>query len=297
MRYWREVEAGRHRPHRGSQQVELRAVGRRRRGVVIAPIGDRNHCHTMNATPQDDDFPAALRRLRRTRGLSFRDLASLTQISAGHLSHLERPKRGWSPGVAAALDRALGADGVLITLAGRAPIQDPLSAIPSEVMQRRMFLQLGLVTSASIGIPVPTAANGPAVVHRIVGETGRLHGLDHQHGGTTLWRAAYALLGDSYELIRRGSCRDPLEQDLLRCATGRLHMCTGWLAFDAGRRDGQARLRRRPGWPSTVQVQDLKITPRLAMRHLQAEQVEPSPPGCGSTGLRDSARQEIRTRP
>ena len=49
-------------------------------------------------------------------------------------------------------------------------------------------------------------------------------------------RAAYALLGDSYELIRSGGCRGTLEQELLR-ATGRLHMCTGWLAFDAGRHD------------------------------------------------------------
>src|SRR4051812_19590996 len=81
---------------------------RKRRGV------DNTVRSTTIGGMQGDDFPAAVRHLRLTRKLSFRALASLTHISAGHLSHLERRQRGWSAGVAAALDRALGADGMLI---------------------------------------------------------------------------------------------------------------------------------------------------------------------------------------
>jgi tetratricopeptide (TPR) repeat protein len=64
----------------------------------------------------------------------------------------------------------------------------------------------------------------------------RLYGLDYQHGGASLWQSAATCVGEGYALLEHGTYGDRVGQRLLR-ATGRIQMCAGWLAFDAGRHD------------------------------------------------------------
>jgi hypothetical protein len=48
-----------------------------------------------------------------------------------------------------------------------------------------------------------------------------------------LWRAAAACVSAGYGMLERGTYGEAVEQRLLK-ATGRIQMCAGWLAFDAG---------------------------------------------------------------
>ncbi|SFF75045.1 Helix-turn-helix domain-containing protein [Actinacidiphila alni] len=65
----------------------------------------------------DEDFSAALRRLRANR--SVRAVADLAAVSKTHISAMEARQRLPTPAIAEALDRALGADGELIALAAK----------------------------------------------------------------------------------------------------------------------------------------------------------------------------------
>lgn len=64
----------------------------------------------------DPRFTAELRRLREQRGLSVRDLARAAPVSKSHIHDLETGRRRPTMETAAALDRALGADGRLAAM-------------------------------------------------------------------------------------------------------------------------------------------------------------------------------------
>jgi len=63
---------------------------------------------------QRDVFAAELRRLRAGAGLSLAGLAQHAHVNRGYLGHVEHGQRWPSRPVAAALDRALAADGQLL---------------------------------------------------------------------------------------------------------------------------------------------------------------------------------------
>lgn len=67
-------------------------------------------------TTCDPTFGATLRRLRRDRGLSLRELAQRAHVGKSTLSDLENGRCTPSEATARALDQALGADGALTTL-------------------------------------------------------------------------------------------------------------------------------------------------------------------------------------
>ncbi|MEV5412134.1 helix-turn-helix transcriptional regulator [Thermopolyspora sp. NPDC052614] len=64
-------------------------------------------------------FGEALRRLRLGAGMSIREVARMAHCGKSHVSDLENGRRSPSLAVAAALDKALGADGELVGLADR----------------------------------------------------------------------------------------------------------------------------------------------------------------------------------
>ncbi|OLF18191.1 hypothetical protein BU204_07585 [Actinophytocola xanthii] len=74
---------------------------------------------------------------------------------------------------------------------------------------------------------------GLADVRRLRDSAARLHGLDQRHGGETIWRAALDHAREGTGLLEYGSYNSIVERQLL-AATGRLQVCAGWLALDAG---------------------------------------------------------------
>jgi hypothetical protein len=111
---------------------------------------------------------------------------------------------------------------------------------PVDPMKRRTLIKFGLATTAAASVSGEIVGQvGATDVARIRRTTARLHGLDQQHGGETIWQAALSAVNEAYYLLERGSYGPEVEAQLLR-ATGRLQICAGWLCFDAGRHE-QAR--------------------------------------------------------
>jgi DNA-binding XRE family transcriptional regulator/tetratricopeptide (TPR) repeat protein len=107
-------------------------------------------------------------------------------------------------------------------------------ALTLDDMRRRTLFKWGLATTATAGLGVSSGTTvGMVEVKRLAGAAARLHSLDQQHGGDSLWQAALAQANEGIQLLERGSYTDAVAQQLLT-ATGRLQICAGWLAFDAG---------------------------------------------------------------
>lgn len=94
-----------------------------------------------------DQFGAAMRRLREARGLSLRALSAQVSYDHGYLGQIERGKRHPTPAVAAAVDRALHADGTLMATYEEAAVEGE--------MQRRAVLR-GL-SALAVGSPTMIA--------------------------------------------------------------------------------------------------------------------------------------------
>ncbi|MGI5238769.1 helix-turn-helix domain-containing protein [Dactylosporangium sp. CA-139066] len=190
----------------------------------------------------NETFSQALQRIRRERGVSYRELSSACHVDSGHLCKIEKGQRPCTMKVAEAIDRALDADGALVAIAREERRQRVRAAVTSDSMKRRTLVRWGVTASAlaSIGgvsdLAEPVGRVGVADAERLLRAATRLRQLGHLHGGESLWQAAAALVGDSYRLLEHGSYTVSVEQRLLRAA-GRAHMAAGWLAFDAGRHD------------------------------------------------------------
>lgn len=104
-------------------------------------------------------------------------------------------------------------------------------------MKRRTLVKWGVVTTAAAGLGVGASTSvGLADVQRVQRAAARLHSLDQQHGGDSLWQAALAQAHDGVHLLEYGSYTEGVGLQLVR-ATGRLQYCAGWLAFDAGQHE------------------------------------------------------------
>jgi len=99
---------------------------------------------------------------------------------------------------------------------------------------------MAATTLASLGVSEGTAPRigrvGASDAQRLQDSAVRLYGLDYQHGGESLWQAASVRAADGYQMLEHGTYREAVSGQLLR-ATGRMQMCAGWLAFDAGHHD------------------------------------------------------------
>ncbi|MGH4026695.1 MAG: helix-turn-helix domain-containing protein, partial [Pseudonocardiaceae bacterium] len=121
------------------------------------------------------------------------------------------------------------------------PGEDGEPAVSWDPMRRRTIVTWGLTTTAAASLGVGSVTVGHADVARLQRTETRLYRLAHRHGGETLWQAAANAADEGYLMLERGSYGASVGRQLLM-ATGRLQICTGWLAFDAGRHDvAQAR--------------------------------------------------------
>ena len=189
-----------------------------------------------------ETFGEALRRLRQDQELSLRALAKLAPIDYGYLSKIENGHRPGTLAVARAVDKALGANGELVAIARAEQAQRLRSAVPFDPMRRRTLMKWGLAAPALAELLSSSDTGGRmgkigvADADELQDTAVRLYGLDYQHGGASLWQSAAACVGEAYTMLEHGSYGDSVGKRLLR-ATGRIQMCAGWLAFDAGRHD------------------------------------------------------------
>jgi DNA-binding XRE family transcriptional regulator len=117
------------------------------------------------------------------------------------------------------------------------PTQQPNHAVTLEDMKRRTLMKWGAAATAAASLGATASSSvGMADVQRLQRSAARLHSLDQQHGGGSLWQAALAHAHDGTRLLEHGSYTGTVGQHLL-AATGRLQICAGWLAFDAGHHD------------------------------------------------------------
>ncbi|WP_143230449.1 helix-turn-helix domain-containing protein [Actinosynnema sp. ALI-1.44] len=122
-------------------------------------------------------------------------------------------------------------------VAGIPAARNSADTAAGDPMNRRTLIKFGL--ASTVAGSSAHGQVGTSDVGRIKRTTARLHGLDQQHGGETIWQAALSSVNEAYRLLEHGSYGSETETQLLR-ATARLQVCAGWLCFDAGRHE-QAR--------------------------------------------------------
>jgi transcriptional regulator with XRE-family HTH domain len=188
-----------------------------------------------------ETFGEALRRLRQEQELSLRATAKLAHVDCGYLSKIENGHRPGTLPVARAVDNALGANGELVAIARAERVHRIRTAVPFDPMRRRTLVKWGVAAPALAELLMPSDTArigkiGVADADELQDSAVRLYGLDYQHGGASLWQSAVACVGEAYAMLEHGSYGESVGKRLLR-ATGRIQMCAGWLAFDAGRND------------------------------------------------------------
>jgi hypothetical protein len=116
-------------------------------------------------------------------------------------------------------------------------------AVISEAMRRRTLMtgSAAAATAASLGASAGTTTTttrsvGMADVRRLQRSAVRLRSLGQRHGGVGLWQAALVQADDGVHMLEYGTYTDTVEQHLL-VATGRLQICAGRQALDAGQHE------------------------------------------------------------
>jgi transcriptional regulator with XRE-family HTH domain len=189
-----------------------------------------------------ETFAVALRRVRDERGMTLRGLAALAPLDVGYLSKIENGRRRVTLSVARAVDAALDAKGELVALARIERSSRVRQAIPSDSMKRRTLLKWGM-TAPALAEPLGEVSDtrrrrkiAVADATELSDSAVWLYNLDNQHGGATLWNAAAVCVSSGYSMLEHGTYGAVVGRRLLK-ATGRVQMCAGWLAFDAGRQN------------------------------------------------------------
>lgn len=117
------------------------------------------------------------------------------------------------------------------------PGQHVPQEVPYDPMRRRTLVTWGVATTAVTGLGIASVGQvGVADVGRLQRTADRLHSLQYRHGGETLWQSAVVATNEGYLMLEQSSYGQDVGQQLLM-ATGRLQICAGWLAFDAGQHE------------------------------------------------------------
>ena len=222
---------------------------------------------------QRDAFAAELRRLRADAGLSLAGLAQHAHVNRGYLGHVEHGQRWPSRPVAAALDRALAADGRLLAAWAAADAATPPARQPEQA-DDALSLPLGEWTASDAsqladrlagGEIALTAAAGRRLVHEwLVADTpqtveitagrrigagmvdtvtrrvAQLRRVDDHIGGRELRPLVERELRATAGLLRHAAYTDPVGRALLG-AVAELCQLAGWVLADAAAPDAAAR--------------------------------------------------------
>jgi transcriptional regulator with XRE-family HTH domain len=174
----------------------------------------------------DPQFPRRLRELREQAGVSLRDLASRALTSKSQVANFEAGLRAPSVEVAAAIDKALGADGELARMVSPAPHwRDP-------ALTRRSVV--GLAAGLVVGAPGrPYAGTGARLVHQARLRTARLRRLDDHLGGADTYAIYAGEMEITAEKLRDGGHSDTTLAGLLTVLAEQAQMAA-FSAFDAG---------------------------------------------------------------
>ena len=188
---------------------------------------------------------AALAAARKAAGYTQEQLSAVLHVERSTVIRWEAGRHAPVPYLWPKLAHVLGISRAQLTalLADNDPIQPTPSpssenrAVPLEDMKRRTLMSWGVAVTAAAGVGIGAGTTvGMTDVRRLQRAAARLHGLDQQHGGDTLWHAALAEARDGMHLLEYGSYTDTVGQHLL-AATGQLQICAGWLALDAGQHE------------------------------------------------------------
>lgn len=145
------------------------------------------------------------------------------------------PKLGRLLGLSREQLQALFADDDGPQPAARFPPVD--QAVALEDMKRRTLMRWSVAATAAASVSANAGSSvGMADVKRLERAASRLHSLDQQHGGDSLWQAALVQAHDGAQLLEYSSYTDTVGRNLL-IAVGQLQICAGWLAFDAGQQE------------------------------------------------------------
>jgi transcriptional regulator with XRE-family HTH domain len=190
-----------------------------------------------------DDFGAELGRLQKERGLSLHELARRSYYNVGYLSKVVRGLKGGSRELALRMDKALGADGVLIDAWDRSalPAAPPVPDEPgdNEDVQRRDFLAASAGLAGLLTVPPQL---GHLAAGRNIGSEmpdllrqrlSRLRRLDDYLGGTDTYRVYLAELQATQALAAQAACTGTTRVELVRLISEQAQQA-GWAAFDAG---------------------------------------------------------------
>lgn len=133
--------------------------------------------------------------------------------------------------------------------------------VPFDPMRRRTLVTWGLATTAAGGLGLASVgAVGAADVGRLQRAEARLQRLANRHGGESLWQAASVSADEGHLMLEQGSYGTRVGKQLLM-ATGRLQVCAGWLAFDAGQHHA-ARVSYTDALALSRQVSDPEVETR-----------------------------------
>jgi transcriptional regulator with XRE-family HTH domain len=206
-----------------------------------------------------ETFDEALRRLRSERGLSLDALGKRAHITRGYAHQLEHGARRPSEQTAKLLDKALDADGLLITAAARAgdmtnapPLGELwlpgdaeglaaslLAERPNADNATRLAHQW-LITEPPQSLALTAGRRiGTSVVKATVDRIHQIRLIDDYAGGRDTYATARFELEATAKLLREASYSDEVGR-LLLGAVAELAQIVGWIASDAGRH-GEAR--------------------------------------------------------
>ncbi|MGQ0717922.1 MAG: helix-turn-helix domain-containing protein [Pseudonocardiales bacterium] len=235
---------------------------------------------------------AALATARKAAGYTQEQLAAVLHVERSTVIRWEAGRHAPVPYLWPKLGRILGVSreqlqlllaGDVLRPAPPAVCSPPTNqAVALEDIKRRTMMKWGVAATAAASLSASAGtAVGMADVKRLQRSTARLHSLDQQHGGDTLWRAALDEARDGMQLLEYGSYTGTVGQHLLT-ATGQLQICAGWLALDAGQHEvarscfGEALVMSRQANDAQIETRALAnlafqsnvlVRPREALRY------------------------------
>ncbi|GAA1405590.1 helix-turn-helix transcriptional regulator [Catellatospora coxensis] len=187
------------------------------------------------------EFGEVMKVLRESAGLSLFGLAKRITWSKAAVGHAESGLRAPTPELARAIDRALGANGVLIAVA--ATMRTRRRNV-SDVDRRdllRLLASTGVATAAELGDSEVPGRLGGTDVARALERTKRLRRLDDSLGGADTYGLFLAEVRSTEATLVGGSLSGSVRRQLLAVLAEQAQLA-GWAAFDAGWSDKSTRL-------------------------------------------------------